>query len=336
MDKIARRVFAALCCALALAAPRARAEESVSQAPPAEPAANPGAGRILGGHRYMPTNAVAQPFLTTSFSSVLVAGLGKTSGTLQVGDRVFSGSYDYAGIGATLAYEYAFLDYFSARVSLSEIIFSGINGSSALVVGTQAQLAGGIGGTLSYPLGDSLRLAALLDINLQPNIALTIGSGLAAILNSCPAAGGQGCNVDPEKIFAIREVKTFQPQVSVAWTPHRAVGVTGAVGYQHAISSATGQPDLTADAMSLGGAVDFDFLAVSSFPLGLMFQMNWTAPFSGTTLQHVTDIGGGIFYTGRKDLAAGVQLIWRRFAVVPNVDVSFATEIAQLGLRYYW
>ena len=137
-------------------------------------------------------------------------------------------------------------------------------------------------------------------------------------------------------MFAIKQVQTLEPKVAVSWAPHRAVGVTGALGYQHASTSATGQPDLSADSMSVGGAVDYDFLAVSSFPLGLMFQVNWTAPFSGSTLQHITDLGGGIFYTGRKDLALGVQLLWRRFAVVPNVDVSFSTELAQIGLRYYW
>ena len=50
----------------------------------------------------------------------------------------------------------------------------------------------------------------------------------------------------------------------------------------------------------------------------------------------MTDLGGGIFYTGRKDLAAGVQFVSRRFAVVPNVDVSWKTYLATMGLRYFW
>ncbi len=46
--------------------------------------------------------------------------------------------------------------------------------------------------------------------------------------------------------------------------------------------------------------------------------------------------GGGIFYTGRKDLSAGIQFVARRFAVTPNVDIGFNTNLATLGLRYYW
>ena len=57
---------------------------------------------------------------------------------------------------------------------------------------------------------------------------------------------------------------------------------------------------------------------------------------SGNGLEHVTDLGGGIFYTGRKDLASGVQIVSRRFAVVPNVDVSWKTYLATMGLRYFW
>ncbi|HKO92345.1 MAG TPA: hypothetical protein VJU61_14375, partial [Polyangiaceae bacterium] len=49
-----------------------------------------------------------------------------------------------------------------------------------------------------------------------------------------------------------------------------------------------------------------------------------------------TDLGGGVFYTGRDNLSLGVQAVNRRFRVVPEVDVSWSTFVASLGLRYYW
>ena len=36
------------------------------------------------------------------------------------------------------------------------------------------------------------------------------------------------------------------------------------------------------------------------------------------------------------NLSLGLQLVDRRFRVVPNVDVSWTTFIALIGLRYYW
>ncbi len=91
----------------------------------------------------------------------------------------------------------------------------------------------------------------------------------------------------------------------------------------------------TGHALQLGVAVDLDFKAMSSVPLGLQGQFSWTAP-SGEGLQHVTDLGGGIFYTGRQHLALGVQVIARRFAVTPDVDVTWSTFLADVSMRYYW
>ncbi len=60
------------------------------------------------------------------------------------------------------------------------------------------------------------------------------------------------------------------------------------------------------------------------------------SPFAGKNLQHVTDLGLGLWYTGRRDLAAGAQFLVRRFAVAPDTQVSWGTKLAMLGLRYYW
>jgi hypothetical protein len=53
-------------------------------------------------------------------------------------------------------------------------------------------------------------------------------------------------------------------------------------------------------------------------------------------LNRFTDLGGGLFYTGRRNLSLGIQFVDRRFRVAPDVDVSWSTFIAQIGLRYYW
>jgi hypothetical protein len=50
----------------------------------------------------------------------------------------------------------------------------------------------------------------------------------------------------------------------------------------------------------------------------------------------VSNLGGGIFYTGRPHLALGLQIVARRFKVQPGVDVSWSTYLATVGLRYYW
>jgi hypothetical protein len=310
------------------AAAVAAVEPAVQQIPRPE-------GRILNGHVFMPSATVPSALVTTSFASYLLLSLGSTTGSFTIGDRNFNGTYDYAGIGAVLGYEHAFGRNFSARLSINDVIYSGINGESAFAVGTQFQVGGTLGVTASLPVGDALRVGVLFDVGSVPGLALTIGSGLRAIIDRCRQGGD--CNVGNGDIFGTRNATTIQPALAANWAVSRALGVTGNVAYLH-VSQDQNLGTVSGDALALGLASDFDFRAIGWAPIGLMLQFNWTAPFSGDapTLQHVTDLGGGIFYTGRENLALGIQLVARRFAVQPGLSVSFSTVISTVGLRYYW
>jgi hypothetical protein len=289
-------------------------------------------GRVLNGHVFMPSATVAGALTTTSFGTFLILGLGTTSGSFQVGDRTYAGNFDYAGAGAALGYEYAFLRYFSARFSLAEVIYSGIDGPSAIVVGTSLQLAASLGLTASLPMGDSLRVGVLLDVGSSPGLGLTIASGLQAIVDSCQPGP---CSPSDGAIFGTSRATTLQPALAASWSPWRPLGFTANAAYAR-VSQKHGDETVTAEAVSLAGAADFDFLALSKVPVGLQLAFSWTAPVGGSGLQHITDLGGGIFYTGSQHLALGLQLVSRRFAVQPNVDVSWSTFLSTIGLRYYW
>ncbi|HET6410709.1 MAG TPA: transporter [Anaeromyxobacter sp.] len=288
--------------------------------------------RVLNGHVFMPSTDVPPPFVTTSFASAMVVGAGQTSASYQVGDQVFSGTLQYAGIGGVLAYEYGFLNHFQVRVKLSEIIYSGTSGKSAIVVGTTLQGGGSAGFTASLPLGDSARVGFLFDAGYQPNLALTIGTAIKSVIDSCSQPSG--CDVTTGQVFQIRHLATYEPAASISWAPLRALGLTGNVGYLWASEGGTSGNN-SGQEWVLGAAADYDFGAISSVPVGLQVQFKWSAP-RGSFLQHVTDLGGGIFYTGRKNLALGVQVINRQFAVTPDVNVSWNTYISEIGLRYYW
>jgi hypothetical protein len=75
---------------------------------------------------------------------------------------------------------------------------------------------------------------------------------------------------------------------------------------------------------------------VSELPVGVQATWNSQLRITGAeTSSFFTDLGGGLFYTGRKDLSLGLQALNRRFRVVPGVDVSWRTIVALTGLRYY-
>jgi hypothetical protein len=292
----------------------------------------PPAGRVLNGHVFIPSAIVPGALTTTSFLTYLEIAYGKTTASQQIGDQLYSGSFDYAGVGAVVGFEFAFLKYFSARLTINELVYSGINGESALVIGTSVATSFGLGVTASLPIGDSLKLGLLVDAGVGPGLALTIGSGINTIIKNCQQGN---CSAGQGNIFGSRNKHTVQPALAMNWAPWRPFGITANVSYSF-VSQDLNSGSFSGQAIGLGVAFDFDFKAISDVPIGLQAVFSWSAPTSGAILDHVSDLGGGIFYTGRPHLALGLQIVARRFKVQPGVDVSWSTYLATIGARYYW
>ena len=200
------------------------------------------------------------------------------------------------------------------------------------MIGTALSTGGSLGFTASLPLGDTLKLGILVDGSVGPGLALTIGNGISSIIKSCQQGN---CVVGEGNVFEKHNSFTVQPALAMNWAPWRPFGITANVSYAF-VTQDLNEGSFSGQVFGLGVALDFDFKAISSVPIGLQAVFAWSAPISGTNLQHVTDVGGGIFYTGRPHLALGLQLVQRRFKVQPTVDVSFSTWLATIGLRYYW
>ena len=293
----------------------------------------PSEGRILNGHPFLPAADVRGPFTVTSFGSFVNLGYGTTSGAFQLGGRVINEGFDYALFGAILDYELAFLRYFSARLAFNTEGFSGSNWSSALAVGSRLQIVASGGFTASIRLGDAIRIGFLLDGSFGPNVLLTIGQGIRAVIDSCQQPSG--CDIDRGQVLSLVHVFTIQPAAAVSWAPLPPLGLTANLAYLYATQTDSGS-NFNGNALVPAFAAEFDFGRISSVPIAIQFQFRWVAPVSGTQLQHVTDLGGGVFYTGRQELSLGLQLVFRRTAVTSNVDVSFSNFLTTIGLRYYW
>ncbi len=322
----------ALSTSLAIVAPSFARSQAAEQTAEPEPPPLVQEGRTLNGHTFMPAAEVRWPFTVTSFASDLVIAYGSSTASLQIGDRTFAGTMNYAGIGGVIGFEYAFLPIFSARAVLDDIVYSGIDGKSAISVGTEMQVGFGIGLTAALPIDEKTRFAFLFDVDARPNLALTIAEGLREILATCEQPSG--CTVEPGTIFGSTRVVNVRPAIAVSWAPMPPLGVTANLTYRY--SSSSGPQPQNGSAIVLGAYADWDFAEASKVPIGLQLQLSWTAPFASTGLQDVFDLGGGVFYTGKKELAAGIQLIARRYAVSPNLNVSWSTYLATLGLRYFW
>jgi hypothetical protein len=332
---------AALLALPGVARPSAGAESAAPEPVTADAAVAPASeGRELGGHLFMPTLGIRGPFAATNFGTFLTVGEGSSVGTLNLTlpdgtPKSYSGSVSYVAIGGVLSYEYQFLRGVSARLGLSESLYSGTTGASLAVVGTNVRLGLIAGLTAGMTIGDSIRLAAVIDASSAPRMGLLLGPAIKSAFESCQSGLGN-CTFDFGQLFQQQNILEVQPGLAASWAPMRALGLTANLSYSWSSVAISGADTVSAGGVSMGAAVDFDFLAVSRVPVGL--QLTWASliPVSGEGNSRYTDVGGGLFYTGRRDLSLGLQLFVRRFAVVPEVEVSWTTVMAMVGLRYYW
>jgi hypothetical protein len=299
------------------------------------------AGRELGGHIYMPVLGIVGPFATTSFGTFLTMGAGSTQGslTLQVPGssqpQTFNGKVSYAALGGIVGFEFAFLRDVSARVLITETLYTGTTGAAAAVVGTNARLGGNLGLTAGLPIGHSVRVAGVFDMNYVPRFGLLLGPAVKDAYDSC-STGLTDCRFDFGKLFQQQNVLRLTPGLAAAWTPTKSLGLTANVSYSYSSVDTKGSGVVNEGAMSFGAALDFDFRSITTVPVGLQALWNTEATLEEGGVSSFSDLGGGVFYTGRKELALGLQLVTRRFRVVPQVDVSWNTIMAMAGLRYYW
>jgi hypothetical protein len=166
-------------------------------------------------------------------------------------------------------------------------------------------------------------------------MGLLLGPALKEAYDSC-SAGASSCTFDFSKLFEQQNVLVLKPGVAVAWTPWTPLGVTGNLEWVQRSLERTSGGSSSAGGVQVGLALDLDFMNLSKVPVGLVASWSAEYPVSGETSTGFTDVGGGVLYTGRKDLSLGVQAVVRRFRVVPEVDVSWTTFLLLTGLRYYW
>jgi hypothetical protein len=97
----------------------------------------------------------------------------------------------------------------------------------------------------------------------------------------------------------------------------------------------TGSTVVSQNGLRLGAAAEFDAKPlVSWLPLGLSVVYAIVSPIGSGGVTTTQNTGFGLFYTGRKDLALGIELNWQQGRLESSL-VSEAT-LAWVDFRYYW
>jgi hypothetical protein len=280
--------------------------------------------RELAGHNFIPSKFSLDPFVSTYVSTETGFGYGTAPGrTFDVnGNPIGFADYKVGAFAQILNYQYGFLDCFAVRAAAKMLVYSGLNGSGAAGVGTNALVSAGLGTTVSFKVGERLRLGGSLDVNFGPSVFFNI---VQAVKDSIQD-GTITSPVNSTSSF------TFTPAFVGAWAIHKSLGFTFSASYQHTTAS-DGTTSGAANLIAANGVFDFDLAGLDVAPIGFLggFQTTFSAD-STKFLQFRYQTG--IFYTGVKALNVGVEIVFLRAPVVGATDVFLSSVQALIVLQY--
>ncbi len=314
------KVAAVMAAAALLAAAPAVAETARP-----DPAEQPGsADRTLNGHVFTPGILIRSPFATTTFLADLQYGTGSATGTKYLGNQALrTETYTFAAEAQNFGYEKKLLEGVSIGGGVVSSLYSGIDGPSVVVVGTQ--IGAGVFGraTAGRKLGP-VQAALYFDATYGPRFGILVLEAIDQALNG---------SADTASAFSQQNAWTLQPGVAAAWAPHPAFGITGSVDYQWLsldTLNASRQNESGVDA-ALAGDLNLGYWTPVAMTVQGAYRV--TAPLGSNGLSRVTDWSAGAFYTGRNALALGLELAFRSFTL-RGMDAN--ATVAQIRLQYFW
>jgi hypothetical protein len=280
--------------------------------------------RELAGHNFIPSRFSLDPFVQTSVAAETGFGYGWAKGrTFNIqGQPVSVDDYSVGAFDQLLEYQYGFLPWWAVRIDLDVLVYSGLNASGAIGVGTNIGATGGLGTTMSWKVGENLRLGGSVDFDFGPSVFLNL---VESVVNSISA----GQIVSPVNSFSQYILK---PAFVGAWTIVRPLGLTFSLAYQYTHYSSSSAGSKTNLVMS-NAVFDFDMAKLNWVPIGLLagFQTSFSAD-STAFLQFRWQFG--IFYTGVRNLNVGVEIVYQRAPVVGGTEIFLSSLQALIGLQY--
>ncbi len=290
--------------------------------------ATPELRRELAGHNFIPSRFSLDPFTSTYVATETGFGYGTAPGhTFNIaGQPISTANYEVGGYAQLLDYQYGFLPWWAVRVGVELIVYSGINGSGAAAVGTNAVGKGSVGTTLSWKVGDNLRLGGSFDASFGPSIFFNV-------LKSVQDSIDVGNIVSP---IVSAGSYSLQPAFVGAWAIQNWVGLTFSLAYFYTNATTSSSVTGVTNSISLLAAnaiFDFDLKPACKVPIGFLLGFQSEFSVNATEIRQYR-YQAGIFYTDVKPLNVGLEIIYQRAPVVGNTNVFLSSVQGLIVLQY--
>lgn len=285
----------------------------------------------LGGHNFLVSAEVQDPFITTFFRNSTGGGIAFDIQSLvlgESGDTILNVSGDLGFLNLGFEFQGALADWVALRV--------GFEGSARVGTSLESLLGNGVSAVYGYFLGASFRLWETQKIFLSATADLT-GNTIydVGLLRLVQDAIDVGDIPDSSSVVESGTDKAVVGGARFAWAASRLVGVraNGAVGIADLF-----REDQESKFSFFGeAAVDLNFHNTSSVPLGLLgfFRIANFNPGASDVLEKSVSGGIEVDYTGHEDFGLGLTLRWSNFETVTTRQ-NINTFGADINLRYFF
>lgn len=310
-------------------------------------AAQPGAAqdpdrpfrRELGGHVFLPSAIVQDPFVTTFFRTTTGAGaaLGLDIPIYNLNDSLLgtvSGDVAFADLG--FQYQQALGTWLALRGSVSATARLSTSVQSLFAEGITAVWGGSLGATARILKKERWTLSATADYtasNLTKVTPLEFAQNLAQFVKDIIESGGELPDTFPDsELLTEASAPELRGGFRAAYAPAPWLGFTALVetGWTDPFGT-----ERDRGVFAAGATAGVDFGAMGKLPIGVLGSISGRSRggrgsdvSSGATLW-----GLGLFYTGRREFSVGVEMTWGRLDQRESADKIDAV-LARFLVRY--
>ena len=293
--------------------------------------------RDFGGHLFIPSTIVPDPFVSTTVTST--TGFGRAL-NLEVpvlnlkGEKIGSLSGNMGLILLEFDYQQALNRRFAVRAGVSGGSRVGTTAVSILSEGISAIYGYELGGTASLVRKSNWQMSATVDVRGNTLYGVSPLDFMRSVVHSIGQGDSTGA-VQAGEDSLLKQGNNLRVLggVRAAYTPAPWIGFTGYV--EAGLGDRFFESSSNTSVVNGGAAVSFDLNPLKSIPIGFL------GTYRGESLsERGEDLGGssqalgfGIFYTGRRFFAIGLENTWQQIDQ-PFTNQNINAAQGRIVLRY--
>jgi hypothetical protein len=294
------------------------------------------APRYFGGHLFLPSTIVPDPFISTTLMTT--TGFGKAVNLVVPiydldGVKVAETSSDIGFMELGFDYQQAINHRVAVRIGGNGSARVGTSSTAILAEGISALYGYGLGALVSLVRKQAWQLTGTADLRGNTLYGISPLDFVRAVVTSVAAgdtAGALGGAQD--SLLSSGDNLRVMGGVRAAYTPALWIGFTGFVEAGLGEKFQTGVNNTTVT--NFGATTSIDFNPLWRVPVGLLGVFRYES-----LGEKSDDVGSaqsaslGIFYTGRRFFSVGLENTWTRIGQA-KTDEKIDAVVARIVVRY--